>query len=74
MPPRLLINLLFGQIVGIVATIEQFLVQAEDRNNKFVQRFLSKQHQRMMALYNRHVVRSSFTTFILRLTCLYSLG
>ncbi|KAG8905579.1 hypothetical protein FRB99_008637 [Tulasnella sp. 403] len=43
------------QVVGLIATIEQVLTQAEERGSPFVQKLLSKQHQRIIGLYGRHI-------------------
>ncbi|EIN14056.1 hypothetical protein PUNSTDRAFT_110196 [Punctularia strigosozonata HHB-11173 SS5] len=43
------------QIVGMVATIEKFLVDADERGNAFCMNVLEKQHSRLKALYERHI-------------------
>lgn len=46
----------FRQVVGIIAAIEQSIIQADEKNNPYALRLLSKQQQRAVGLFNRHVV------------------
>ncbi|KZT33260.1 hypothetical protein SISSUDRAFT_1054465 [Sistotremastrum suecicum HHB10207 ss-3] len=43
------------QIVGMLACIERFVIDAEERGNNFLLRVLEKQHTRLKSLYDRHV-------------------
>ncbi|KAI0340701.1 hypothetical protein BDW22DRAFT_1360141 [Trametopsis cervina] len=43
------------QIVGMIACVEKFLVDAEERGNAFFLGVLEKQHSRMKGLYERRV-------------------
>jgi hypothetical protein len=45
-----------SQIVGLVASLERFLADAEERSNMFFQNLLEKQHGRLKGLFERHVV------------------
>lgn len=44
------------QIIGITAVLERFLGDADERGNAFLLNFLDKQHTRLKALFDRHVV------------------
>lgn len=46
------------QIVGMIACLEKFLTEAEERGNAFFLGLLEKQHVRMKALFERNVVRT----------------
>lgn len=46
----------FRQLVGIMAALEQFTVDADERGNQFIQRLLQKQSQRLGGLFNKLVV------------------
>ena len=48
------------QIIGILAYLERFQADAEERGNAFVLTFLEKQRTRLKALFDRHIVRASF--------------
>jgi hypothetical protein len=43
------------QIFGIIAALERFLVDADERGNAFFLSVLEKQHTRLKALFDRHV-------------------
>ncbi|KAI0249489.1 exocyst complex component Sec3-domain-containing protein [Lactifluus subvellereus] len=43
------------QIIGIMATLERFLADAEERGKAFFMNFLDKQHTRLKGLFERHV-------------------
>ncbi|TDL28196.1 hypothetical protein BD410DRAFT_350073 [Rickenella mellea] len=43
------------QITGILACVERAIADAEDRGNSFFVKLLDKQHQRLKALFDRHV-------------------
>lgn len=45
------------QIVGILASVERAIADAEERANNFFAGVLDKQHQRLRAVFDRHVVR-----------------
>lgn len=49
----------YRQIVGMIACVEKFLADAEERGNTFFLEVLEKQHSRMKGLYERRVVRVS---------------
>lgn len=53
---RLFLLTLFRQLVGIMAALEQFTVDADERGNQFIQRLLQKQSQRLGGLFTRLVV------------------
>lgn len=44
-------------MIGIIAHLERYKLDAEERNNTFLARFLQKQHARIMAYQAHHVVR-----------------
>jgi hypothetical protein len=44
------------QIIGILATLERFLADADERGAAFLINFLDKQHTRLQGLFERHVV------------------
>ena len=48
------------QIIGILATLEHFLAEADERGTTFFINFLDKQHTRLKGLFERHVVRHTF--------------
>lgn len=50
------------EIVGILATLERFLVDAEERNNQFLLNTLGKQHTRLKGVFDRHIVSLAFST------------
>ncbi|KZT30718.1 hypothetical protein NEOLEDRAFT_1126325 [Neolentinus lepideus HHB14362 ss-1] len=43
------------QIIGIIATLERFQAEAEERGNAFLLNLLEKQHARLKGLFDRHV-------------------
>ncbi|KAI0305016.1 exocyst complex component Sec3-domain-containing protein [Russula brevipes] len=43
------------QIIGIMATLERFLADADERGKTFFINFLDKQHTRLKGLFERHV-------------------
>jgi len=43
------------QIIGILATLERFLAEADERGTAFFVNFLDKQHTRLKGLFERHV-------------------
>ncbi|KAI3622586.1 exocyst protein [Moniliophthora roreri] len=43
------------QIVGLIATIERFTAESEDRNNDFLLNVLSKHQTRLKSLFDRHI-------------------
>lgn len=45
-----------SQIIGILAVLDRFLSEADERGNTFVMNFLEKQQTRLKALFDRHVV------------------
>lgn len=53
-------KVLSRQIVGMIACVEKFLADAEERGNTFFLEVLEKQHSRMKGLYERRVVRISY--------------
>ncbi|KAM6498447.1 Exocyst complex component Sec3 domain containing protein [Amanita muscaria] len=44
------------EVVGMLAAVERFAVDAEERNNQYFQQLLSKQHTRLKSIFDRHVV------------------
>jgi hypothetical protein len=52
------------QIIGILATLERFLADADERGAAFVINFLDKQHTRLKGLFERHVVCRTFSCFM----------
>lgn len=51
------IKVCYRQIIGILATLERFLADADERGSAFLVNFLDKQHTRLKGLFERHVVR-----------------
>lgn len=51
-------DIISRQIVGMIACLEKFLTEAEERGNAFFLGLLEKQHIRMKALFERNVVRT----------------
>ncbi|GLB35990.1 putative exocyst complex component SEC3 N-terminal PIP2 binding PH [Lyophyllum shimeji] len=45
------------EIIGMLACLERFLVDAEDRGNQFLLTMLEKQHTRLKGIFERHVVQ-----------------
>ncbi|KAK7059116.1 hypothetical protein VNI00_001741 [Paramarasmius palmivorus] len=43
------------QVVGLIATIERFIAESEDRNNDFLLNVLSKHQTRLKTLFDRHI-------------------
>jgi hypothetical protein len=58
----------FREVVGVLATIERFMMEADEKANLFLNGFLSKQHTRLKGVFDRHIVRIYCSTFSLRLT------
>jgi exocyst complex component 1 len=46
------------QIIGIIASLERFLVDADERGSTFLVNLLEKQQTRLKGLFNNHVVRN----------------
>ena len=46
------------QIIGIIACLERFLVDADETGNTFLLQLLEKQRMRLKGLFDRHVVSS----------------
>lgn len=44
------------QIIGIIACLERFLVDANETGNAFLLNLLEKQRMRLKGLFDRHVV------------------
>lgn len=55
--PATRIQAYYRQIIGILATVERFLADADERGTAFLLNFLDKQHTRLKGLFERHVVR-----------------
>lgn len=49
---------LFREIVGIIVSLERFLIDAEEKGNAFVLGLLEKQHSRLKLVFDRHIVSS----------------
>lgn len=47
------------EIVGILTSLESFLVEAEEKGNAFVLTLLEKQHSRLKLVFDRHVVSAA---------------
>lgn len=43
------------QIIGLLVSLERFLIEAEERGNIFLHNLLEKQHMRLKGLFERHV-------------------
>ncbi|KDQ63382.1 hypothetical protein JAAARDRAFT_53605 [Jaapia argillacea MUCL 33604] len=43
------------QIIGVIASLERFQADADERGNNFLLTMLEKQHTRLKALFDRHV-------------------
>ncbi|KAH9486586.1 Exocyst complex component 1 [Psilocybe cubensis] len=43
------------EIVGILAFLERFLIEAEEKGNPFILNLLEKQHSRLKIIFDRHV-------------------
>ncbi|KAF8273874.1 exocyst complex component Sec3-domain-containing protein [Lactarius quietus] len=43
------------QIIGVLATLERFLADADERGKAFLINFLDKQHTRLKGLFERHI-------------------
>ena len=50
------------QIIGVLATLERFLADADERGKAFLINFLDKQHTRLKGLFERHIVRHAAYT------------
>jgi exocyst complex component 1 len=57
-------SLFSRQIIGILATLERFLADADERGAAFLINFLDKQHTRLKGLFERHVVCRTFAGFM----------
>jgi exocyst complex component 1 len=58
-PPLFFFSLLkYGnrQIMGVLAVLERFLGDADERGNAYLLHLLDKQHTRLKSLFERHVV------------------
>lgn len=64
-----MLNGLRSQIIGVIAALERFLADADDRGNTFLTSVLGKQHTRLGALFERHIVSISSAELFARLTC-----
>ena len=64
-----ILKALYRQIVGMIACVEKFLTDAEERGNAFFLEVLEKQHTRMKGIYERRVVRDLI--FLMCTSCLY---
>jgi hypothetical protein len=53
-------NKALSQVIGITSALERFLIEAEERGNTFLLGLLEKQHVRLKALFNNHIVRAAF--------------
>jgi hypothetical protein len=53
-------NRTLSQVIGITSALERFLIEAEERGNTFLLGLLEKQHVRLKALFNNHIVRAAF--------------
>lgn len=51
------LTLRLRQIIGLLVSLERFLIEAEERGNIFLHNLLEKQHMRLKGLFERHVVR-----------------
>jgi exocyst complex component 1 len=49
-------SLLLREIVGILVSLERFLIDAEEKGNPFVVGLLEKQHSRLKLVFDRHIV------------------
>ena len=52
-----MLKAVYRQIVGMIAFVERFLTDAEERGNAFFLEVLEKQHTRMKGIYELRVVR-----------------
>ncbi|RDB28442.1 Exocyst complex component 1 [Hypsizygus marmoreus] len=43
------------EIIGIIASLERFLSEAEERGNQFILTILEKQHTRLKGMFERHI-------------------
>ncbi|PFH54821.1 hypothetical protein AMATHDRAFT_353 [Amanita thiersii Skay4041] len=43
------------EIVGVLAVMERFITDAEERNNLYLQQLLGKQHARLKGVFDRHI-------------------
>ncbi|KAF9015545.1 exocyst complex component, sec3 subunit [Cyathus striatus] len=43
------------EVIGMIATLERFQAEAEERNNEFFLNVLGKQHLRLKATFDRHI-------------------
>jgi exocyst complex component 1 len=54
------------EVIGVIAVLERFKLESELRSNPFVRNLFSKQHTRLRAVFDRHVV--SYVLIILNLS------
>jgi len=50
-------RLVSSQIFGIIACLERFLADSDERGARFFYGLLDKQHTRLKGSFDRHVVR-----------------
>lgn len=62
---RPLANCHSRQIFGLIACLERFLADADDRGNNFLVGLLEKQHTRLKGLLDRHVVSGIIPCFLM---------
>ena len=48
--------MLCRELVGIIAFLERFQIEVDEKGNPFVISLLEKQHSRLKLLFDRHVV------------------
>lgn len=44
------------QVVGVIACLERFLADADERGSSFFLQILEKQHLRLKGVFDRHIV------------------
>ncbi|KXN85680.1 Exocyst complex component 1 [Leucoagaricus sp. SymC.cos] len=47
--------MLLSEIVGVLATLERFMMEADEKGNQFLIGFLGKQHTRLKGVFDRHI-------------------
>jgi hypothetical protein len=55
-------RLLFRGIVGIMVSLERFLIDVEEKGNPFILGLLEKQHFRLRLFFDRHIVSLQFSS------------
>ena len=55
-------HLLFRGIVGIMVSLERFLIDVEEKGNPFILGLLEKQHFRLRLFFDRHIVSLRFSS------------